>query len=169
MTKMIPLSKNGKKYAGKYFAIVDDCDYSVVNQHNWWAEISERKHAIYARAIVNGHKIYMHRLLMNAPKNLLVDHIDRDGLNCVRQNMRLATKSQNNGNSIGNSSIRTTPFKGIQKFGSRWQSKIWPNGKCINLGMFSTPEAAARAYDAAALKNFGEFASLNFPQQGTPA
>ena len=90
-----------------------------------------------------------------------VDHRDRNGLNNRRSNLRLATDLQQAAN-------RTTPtnaagFRGVAVRGKRFEARINVNKKYVSLGRFASAELAARAYDKAAFKQFGEFAVLNFP------
>jgi hypothetical protein len=100
------------------------------------------------------------------PDGYVIDHANRNPLDNRVQNLRLATKSQNAANSkrLSNS---TTPYRGVSQTRSKkWKAAIKSGCNCIGLGVFSTPEEAARAYDAAAKDYFGEFASLNFPEVG---
>jgi hypothetical protein len=100
---------------------------------------------------------------------MLVDHVDGDKLNNRRRNLRIATPRQNMHNQVR--PLRKRPYKGIYRSstGTPWTAQISiPRkgsgaGKTIALGRFETAEEAARAYDAAALEHFGEFAALNFP------
>lgn len=75
-------------------------------------------------------------------------------------NLRLATRSQNNAN-VGKRRNNTSGFKGVFRCGNRWKAQIGA-ARTVYLGLFATPEDAARAYDAAALEHHGEFARLNF-------
>lgn len=108
----------------------------------------------------------MHRVIMGlAPGDgRQVDHIDRNGLNNRRSNLRFATPSQNmyNASSPGNS----TGFRGVEKVrgASRFNARIRVDGERFHLGSFPTAEDAARAYDAKAAEAHGEFAVLNFPE-----
>ena len=79
-------------------AIVDDEDYKRISQWKWSYRRNPRSHYGYAYRGMNGHHISMHRLIMNAPDDLEVDHIDRNGLNNCRFNLRLATRSQQRAN-----------------------------------------------------------------------
>ena len=157
-------------------ALVDDEDYEVLADFKWCA--SRNKHAFYAyRALPKSQgkqsHVKMHRIILNAPNGIEVDHRDGDGLNNTRANLRLATRSQQQANLVHPSKINQFGFKGIhfgppsRKDGSpRWRARIKVNQKLINLGTFKTLEEAARAYDEGARKFFGPFARPNFPNFG---
>lgn len=155
MSKRIPLTR------GK-FAIVDDADHEWLSQYQWCA--LRNKHHWYAITSQPGNnkkKIYMHRLILNAPKGLLVDHKNRDGLDNRRANIRLCTNSEN----MQNQGPRQRPnktYKGISPKGNRWAATISLDGNRTYLGSFPTEADAARAYDRAASNAFGDFARLNF-------
>jgi hypothetical protein len=108
--------------------------------------------------------VYLHREIMNAPKGLLVDHENNNGLDNRRANLRLATHSENccNRPKKTNTSSR---FIGVCfiKARNRWRAATKDHGKSIFIGYFDDEIKAARAYDAAAKKYHGEFARLNFP------
>ena len=101
----------------------------------------------------------MHRVITGYP---LVDHINGDGLDNRRANLRAATATQNNQNR--RPSLSRSGFKGVTKSSKSngWYARIRVNGKLIHLGCYPDPTSAARAYDAAALEHFGEFAWPNF-------
>jgi hypothetical protein len=105
----------------------------------------------------------MHRLILGAPEGVLVDHVDGDGLNNTRANLRLCTSSQNAAN------IKAvwgcSRYKGVSPHSasSRWQVILTYMGERIYLGLFDDEEEAARAYDRKALELRGEYAHLNFP------
>lgn len=104
---------------------------------------------------------YLHRFILNAPADRLVDHINGDTLDNRRENLRLCTPSQN---CINRPSIGGHGFRGVYlRRSGTWGAKIQVEGEITHLGQFATVEAAARAYDAAALQMHGEFACLNFP------
>lgn len=147
-------------------ALVDDADYELVNQYKWYALKCDRCwYAFHTLPRVDGKKktIRMHRLIMGFPTNV-VDHIDHDGLNNQRSNLRHATNAQNIKNSRKRSDSKQ-PYKGVEwdKVNRNWVAYICPNSKKTALGRHATAEAAAKAYDAAALLLYGEFAHLNFP------
>lgn len=111
-----------------------------------------------------GQTILMHRLITGAAPGQEVDHVNRDGLDNRRANLRVATRSQQ----IANQDIRldnTSGYRGVswRRDSRRWQAQLTVNGKWRGLGCYDDPEDAARAYDAAAREHFGEFAVLNFP------
>ncbi len=150
-------------------ALVDDSDFEWLSQWNWHARTDcKTPYAQRFTRVPRKHHIKMHRFIISAPIGMEVDHIDGNGLNNQRANLRLATRAQNaanRGKNIGNS----TGYKGVFRYHAgqlRWSAQIGNSrGKTIYLGKFSTPEEAARAYDAAARERFGEFAKLNFPDE----
>jgi len=108
-------------------------------------------------------KTSMHREIMNAPKGLDVDHIDGNGLNNRKSNLRLCTHAENVHNSrpMRNGSSK---YKGVcwHKTYKKWYSSIGKTGKRFYLGRFDNEIDAALAYDKKAKELFGEFAYLNF-------
>lgn len=134
---------NAKRHSGKTF-------YAEANV---W--VPERKKQIGLK---------MHRLILNAPPGIEVDHIDENGLNNQRLNLRFATAPQNQQNTgpRGGASC----FKGVSWASGkgRWRVAFRCNGKHHFVGYFADEEEAARAYDAAILPLAGEFARLNFPR-----
>lgn len=156
--KEIKLSKFGKN-RGKYVALVDDEDFEYLNQFNWNAHFDG--HNYYAvRTVYNPKKtIRMHRIVMNTPDDMEPDHIDHNGLNCQKYNMRNCTHIENikNKNAIGKSK-----FLGVSYRGLKIRATIKVNKKCIHLGYFKSELDAALAYDLAAKTHHKEFANLNF-------
>lgn len=103
---------------------------------------------------------------MAATKGEIVDHCNHDTLNNRRENLRLCTVAQNTANQ--RKSIRNTSgFKGVSwdRQNRQWEAKVCINGHRIFLGRFADLIEAARAYDAGAIKYFGEFAYTNFPMK----
>jgi hypothetical protein len=111
----------------------------------------------------------MHRDVMGAPDGLLVDHINQNGLDNRRSNLRIATGAQNQRNAHGRGIHRgkasSSAFRGVSRSKGKWGAHVSVNGRNIRLGTFVTEEAAARAYDKAARQYHGEFAGLNFPDE----
>ncbi|MBN1124206.1 MAG: HNH endonuclease [Sedimentisphaerales bacterium] len=105
----------------------------------------------------------MHRLIARPPDGMVVDHIDHNGLNNTRANLRVCTPQQNSRNRRSQSG--RSKYKGISydKRYKRWKARIRFQNKYIHIGTFRDEARAARAYDAKAAELFGEFACLNFP------
>lgn len=147
-----------------YETIIDNSD-AWVTEWKWYAHDTGDGRYIYAERKIKGNqRIQLHRLIMDCPKEMTVDHIDGDTLNNKRANLRIGTKQQNVFNQQKQSG-RTSIFKGVHWFkrGGKWSAYITINQKQKHLGYFENESDAARAYDAAAVTLFGEFAKLNFP------
>jgi hypothetical protein len=101
---------------------------------------------------------------MNAPAHLVCDHIDHNGLNNTKRNLRLCTKQQNAINQRPRKD-GSSKYKGVcwHKRNKKWQARIHHSGRYYHLGTFKSQRAAALAYDSAARKYHGDFACLNFP------
>lgn len=160
--KEIPLTKG-------MVAIVDDADYERVACYKWHADgkpghyYAYRNVRVYPDRYHPQRRISLHAFLMNPPDGIIVDHRDGNGLNCTRDNMRFATYSDNARNSRPKS--RTSRYKGICYYKKlrKWGAFCIYQGKQHYLGVFTTPEDAARAYDAKAREWYGRFAKTNFP------
>jgi hypothetical protein len=159
MSKQIPLTK------GK-FAIIDDSDFERVNQFKWCAHKSKRSSTWYAirhGARPQRKSILLHVFLMNPLQGMKIDHIDGNGLNSQRHNLRVVTDSQSAMNK-GKHRDNTSGYKGVCKAENKWMASLTVEYKHIYGGIFSTPEEAAHVYDKLAKKHHGEFARLNFPE-----
>jgi hypothetical protein len=102
---------------------------------------------------------------MGAMPGQLVDHINGNGLDCRRENLRLCTAKENAHNRKPWAKAKISKFKGVTRYHPRrpgWDAQICSDGKVLYLGHFATEEEAARAYDSAARDAFGDFALLNF-------
>jgi hypothetical protein len=155
-------------------ALVDDADWLMVNQHEWRARRSKHERTWYALA--NGHPkdgrrttIYMHRLITGALPAIHVDHINGNGLDNRRANLRLCEPAANGRNRRKNRN-GSSQFKGVnrRKDMGRWRASIGVNGKRLHLGTFGTEDEAASAYDRAAVEHFGDFARLNSQKETVP-
>lgn len=143
--KLIPLTQNK-------FAEVDDIDYPILNKYKWYAK--KDKMTYYAGT--GAKTILMHNFIMN---NKSIDHIDGNGLNNQRNNLRIVTNQQN--------CMNRSPYKGKITKGvnwhnrdQRWFSVIRFNGHNIWLGFSNTRKEAQEVYNAAAIKYFGQFAHI---------
>lgn len=160
----IPLSKTGKN-AGKYEAIVSIEDAGLAN-YNWSFYRNHKTIYVNRRQSKKGillHRVIMERILGRA---LLtkeqVDHINHNGLDNRRSNLRLATQNQNQHNSTAYKN-NTSGYKGVtwHKQHRKWYAQIVVNNKHIYLGLFTDPKDAHAAYCEAAKKHFGNYANLD--------
>lgn len=157
MSKQIALTQ------GKV-TLVDDLDYERLNQWKWYA--NKQHNTWYAvRGIRDYGKvtmIRMHREILHTPVGMDTDHKDGDGLNNRRNNLRCATTAQNHQN--GRSRKGTSRFKGVcrNRRAGKWKAYIHAEGRTVHLGCFDSETDAAKAYDNAAQRYFGDFACTNF-------
>ena len=143
-------------------ALIDEADYAVVSQYRWQAVWHRNTQQYQVQGYVNGRKIKLSRFLMNAPAHLDVDHINGNSLDNQRHNLRLCTNQQNHWNMRKHRNA-TSQYKGVcwVTRTRKWLAQIEVNGRNMRLGSFTDEREAARAYDVAATKFFGEFARLN--------
>lgn len=149
---------------GKY-CVIDAADYDHVMTRGWCAARRKKDDTEYFYAVASSKvdKILMHRWLLSAKPDELVDHKNGDTLDNRRLNLRLCTKSQNAQNR--HVVLAQSGFKGVIATKSgRWSAHITKNYRSRHIGTFDTKEEAALAYDAEAVRMFGEFANLNFPR-----
>jgi len=139
-------------------ALIDEEDLSLISEFKWCC-VSHGGHFYAATRnwkISKNKLIYMHRIILDAPTGMDVDHINGNGLDNRRANLRLCTRSENCRNRRKSTSS-PNQYKGVHF--SKETGK-WSAGIC--LGSFNTEKEAALAYDEAARKIFGEFARVNF-------
>jgi hypothetical protein len=142
-------------------ALVDDDDFEYINQFKWYA--GKYPNTFYAQRNLGKVKIRMHREIMKTQleNNIgkIIDHIDGNGLNNQKNNLRICTRAENgrNRHTINNSS----GYLGVSKSGKKWKPTIKVNKKTIYLGYFKDKKDAAKAYNEAAIKYHGEFARPN--------
>jgi hypothetical protein len=156
-----------------YVAFVDDEDFERVSKYPWTPNVCSTKNTVYAQR--NMYREDGKRTTQSLQRFILgvtdhkaeVDHEDHNGLNCQKYNMRLATKSQNQANSVM-PTTNTSGVKGVYKYVSKawktcnkWKAQISFKGNRKHLGYFDTKEEAQAAYDKAAVELFGEFALTN--------
>ncbi len=150
-----------KKYPNT-FALVDDEDYVELSKHKWCC--GGRGYATRSRPRHDGIGVlYMHRVILKTPDGMDSDHKNGDRLDNRRFNLRICTRTQNQQNR-GKHKTKASEFKGVdwQKHIKKWRARIRIDGKLTYLGLFIRPVVAAKAYDEAAKKHFGEFALTNF-------
>lgn len=148
-------------------AIVDNADYESLAQHKWSALKNGRTYyAVRANGILTPgyHQIKMHRAILNASDGVEIDHINGDGLDNRRSNLRLCAHAEN----LKGQKLRRdnkTGFKGVwfnkRARGNPYTAYIKIDYKQIHLGCYKTAKIAARIYDLAALKHHGDFALTN--------
>lgn len=151
--RLVPLSQ------GQY-CIVWESDYAWLMRWKWWAAWSKSSRCFYAVRDENRKRVFMHQMI----SGIGADHKNRVSLDNRRDNLRPATSRQNNCN-IGPTSRNKSGYKGVSKSpkGRRGQWVVYIEKSWI--GYFSSIEEAARAYDREAVRRFGEFAWLNFPEE----
>ena len=162
--------------SSKLQAVVDDALHADLDAFVWRARRNRNGLMYPARWDKRSRRwLYLHievwklmfqsapLMFQSAPAGYQIDHKDNDTFNVQYQNLRLATPSQNGANRR-RASTHTNQYRGVSvvKKTGRFQARIRVQRKQIILGTFATPDEAARAYDAAALHHFGQFARPNF-------
>ena len=143
------------------FALVDDEDFERLSEYNWRCDKDRARCGNFEMA---------HIVLQT---DHTIDHKDGNTLDNRKLNLRKCSHSQNHGNSKKTTSKTSSKYKGVtfHKRTERWRAIIGLTNFLgqyirISLGCFVIEEDAAKAYDEAARKHFGEFACLNFPKEG---
>lgn len=147
--------------------LLDDSDYNLAKRYNWWAlRTTNGKKIKYAASDVftRGERctLLLHRVLLQPRADQYIDHINHNGLDDQRHNLRVCTMSQNQGNRRKQSN-NTSGYKGVHWHTQRqkWCASIKINYRSHSLGLWSDPWRAAQAYNRAALEAWGEFALIN--------
>ncbi len=144
--------------------LLDLRDVALVGEWRWTRQVNPR--TTYARTVIGGRTVGMHRFLLGLqdehrePGGKCVDHINHNGLDNRRANLRVGDYVRNGQNRRPNRGT-ACGFKGVTRSGSRWAAHITVEGRDMLLGTYETAEAAAAAYDAAACEHFGVFALTN--------
>lgn len=141
-------------------ALIDLDDIDKASQYKW-----SLNNKGYVRNTKNN--LLLHRLIMDCPKDMEVDHINHDPLDNRKSNLRICTHQQN----LMNKSLQRNSTSGIVGISwsetfSKWKAYIMVNNKYINLGLFSTKEEAIKAREYAEIEYFGEYRKQNEIQQG---
>lgn len=156
--ELIITNKKGQQFTVLY----DDEDHAIVSSRTWSVEANRQ--ALYVghtRPNIPGVKL--HRLIMGVTDTAIkVDHINHNGLDNRKQNLRICTTTQNAQNSSSRKNS-TSKYLGVSiRKNGKWVAQIQVNKVKINLGYYVNEVEAAVIYDNAALKYFGDFANLNF-------
>jgi hypothetical protein len=149
-----------------FWTIVEESDWLRIAPHTWCVFNLHTKwpYAVSgSRGCVNG-RIILHRLLLDAPPELHVDHINLDTLDNRRSNLRLVTPAENHANQRPFGA--TSRFRGVRWHRGKWVGQVMFRGHLHYLGRFVDEEDAARAVDRALLEAWGAHARLNFPDNG---
>jgi hypothetical protein len=165
------LSLYSKKYGWKEVIVdADKYDLAMSVPSTWYPKFQNKKVFYVARNLLacegrryKGEKEMLHhRVFMKPPPGMVVDFVNHNGLDCRLENLRLATPKDDQGNREKIYSS-TSPYKGVtwDPRRKRWKARLYINGKRTLLGFFTTPEAAAHAYNTAAQEYFHEFALTN--------
>lgn len=153
------------KKHGEKRVMLNESDYQILKHIKWYVKRSSHGYkTFYAATWINGKNYTMETFLFPRSNDLLIDHIDRNGLNNQRSNLRQATKSQNQWNR-GIDKNNSSGYKGVsgiyRKNSTSYRAYIKIKNKLIRLGHYQTPEEAALVYNEAARKYHGEFAFQN--------
>lgn len=144
--------------------LLDVEDKYLLSEYKWTSQINPVGQ-IYFYASVNKKVKRLHRLIMNCPDDMVVDHINGNTLDNRKCNLRVCTKLQNQYNQKKHKGNRHSKFKGVtfrKKLKTKpWEAFIYKNYKSKRLGYFATEIEAAQAYNKAAIAAYGEFAKLN--------
>jgi hypothetical protein len=143
--------------------VIDTRDWLRVSRYKRWHAVNWGGRFYAATTLKNGRKLYLHRLLLNAPADAQIDHINGNTLDNRRSNLRISTASTNQQNR--HRVQGHIPYKGVYRHtDGRFIARIKVRNTQYWLGSFKTALEAARAYDRKARYYFGAFARVNFPQ-----
>ncbi len=154
--RRIPLSRG-------LFATVDVADYEEIRKYKW--SVLRMGVKVYAQTVIRGRHVLMHRFLMRPRRSYQVDHIDGNGLNNCRSNLRVCTPGQNQANRGPRGGA--CRFVGVWRRGDRWYADIRHRAKKYHLGSYADEVEAAKARDRKAVELHGVYAYLNFPGDWT--
>ena len=147
---------------GGQWAKVSEGDYKKISQYAWRVARMGRTHYVYAT--IHHRRMYLHRLLLPVRPGLTVDHVNGDGLDNRRENLRPATRAQQ---AMNRRPHRGHWPKGVVRFRGKWRSRVCTGGRSTE-SSFHSETLAALFYDALAARRFGEFARPNFEQIVSP-
>lgn len=157
-------------YGSGRVAVVDDADYGLVSQYRWLARRGRNETYYAIRFWQEDSKVrsqFMHTLLTGLRRT---DHINHDGLDNRRRNLRDGTGPRNAWNTR-KFTVRSSRYKGVcwDAGKQKWMVRVSIDGRARVVGRFASEIRAARAYDRAARESYGEYAFLNFPDLASDA
>lgn len=152
--------------SGGHVLIVDEADYPLAASRVWHPQQGKAgSHYAAVTRTVNGRQVkcYLHREIVGASRGQRVDHVNGNGLDNRRENLRLCSNADNMRNMRVSQARGSSRFKGVSWFVRHelWRAYIVVDYKQIHLGYFKSEHEAAEAYNAAARERFGKFARLN--------
>lgn len=145
-----------------FFAWLDLEDYERLHKYSWY--LKSKSNSMYSvRFITRTKSVYMHHDILKSHPGMIIDHIDGNGLNNKKENLRIGTYQQNAQNARKTNKDTTSKYKGVhyRKPMKKWVARIGVNYKRISLGYYVLEKEAALAYNTKALELFGEYARIN--------
>jgi hypothetical protein len=162
LTLELPLNTKAIMLTKGAYAIVDEEDYQRLSQYNWC--LAARSHTDYAANYTNNCCRLLHREVLKLSKGEpMVDHINHNGLDNRKCNLRLCTRNENAYNSLKKGKNTSSKYKGVcfDKNRDKWTASICKDKVRLNIGRFDTEIEAAKSYNEKAVELHGEFSYIN--------
>ena len=160
---------NSTKHGTKE-VLIDDEDWKIVKNYTWHISYDKTINNFYISSSgwdkflkIKSKGVLLHRLIMDCPKEMQVDHINHNTLDNRKENLRICTSAENNRNRKKRVTGTTSKYMGVcfDKQRNKYRSRIYVNKKYLDLGRYKTQEEAAVKYNIKAIELFGQYASLN--------